>query len=399
MRKIRTRKRGSRWYYGFDTGRTADGKRTSQEHGGFDTESEAYDAGIRAYNQWKYGIACQDNKNVTVREFMESWLEYCKGRVRPQSLECYRYIVRCHIPYFGDLKLSELTPLKCDAWLQQLVSRGFALGSIRRYKSILTTALSHAAYPCQLIATNPMQAIKLPRKETKSVTKREIISKEKYRYLLDKYPVSSGYGLPMRIAYHTGMRIGEILGLLWENVDLERRIIHVRTQLIYVPRLGHRITNELKTESSRRDVFLDDGLCDILRAWQDEQYINSIIAGGAYRVCYSMADGIIHTCSMAMLPKDGNPTMLDTVCTIKGGGLLTPSSFARVLRSEHLNSHSFRHTHATMLLEAGVPVKGIACRLGHRKTNITQDIYIHNTDDLQAQVRDVFQQVIDVDDS
>ncbi len=393
MAKVRTRKRGAKWYYSFDTGKTIDGKRTNVERGGFATESEAYDAGIQAYNQWRFGIACHDMNSLTLREFLGSWLDYCGGQVRPQTLECYRYVIQHHIDYFGNLKLSELTPLRCDAWLQHLVSLGLARSTIRRYKSILATALDHAVYPCQLLASNPLKVIRLPKGTAKAVVERQIISKEKYRCLLDKYPISSGYGVPIRIAYHTGMRIGEILGLLWDNVDLDSRIIHVRTQLIYVPKLGNKITSSLKTDSSRRDVFLDDEICSVLQAWRDEQYINSVIAGGAFTASYTGADGVLHSTTQVMLPADGS-TPLNLVCTFKDGRPLLPGNLSSLLRSEHLNSHSFRHTHATMLLEAGVPVKGIACRLGHKNTKITQDLYVHNTDGLQSQVRDVFQRVI-----
>ena len=67
MKKIRTRKRGAKWYFSFEAGKKPDGKRNIIEKGGFTDEDSAYEAGMRSYNQLKYGIACTDRNRLTVR--------------------------------------------------------------------------------------------------------------------------------------------------------------------------------------------------------------------------------------------------------------------------------------------------------------------------------------------
>lgn len=396
MKKIRTRKRGAKWYFSFEAGKKPDGKRNIIEKGGFTDEGSAYEAGMRSYNQWKYGIACTDHNKLTVREFMQNWLEHCRTRVRYATYVSYGTLVNGHLDFFGSTLLSDLTPMQCDAWLQDLIKSGYSSKTITTYKTNLSTALHYAVYPCQLLDSNPMAKIRMPKSLKNEVTKRTIISIERFHALMEIFPAGHSCHIPLQIAFHTGMRIGEILGLLWDNVDLDHGIIHVRTQLTTTIHNHQRITSDLKTPSSHRDVLIDQHLCSVLREWKNTQYLNHVLQGDSYVNNYANADGQILSCSASALT--GSYKLIEPVCTApKGnhiGRIVYPSQIRRNLKKVDLNSHSFRHTHATMLLSAGVPVKEISARLGHTNIDITEGLYVHSTREMQVRAKDAFEQLL-----
>ena len=90
------------------------------------------------------------------------------------------------------------------------------------------------------------------------------------------------------------------------------------------------------------------------------------------------------------IPLDNPAARISLVCTQENGRVLCRVLLNRYLKAQGLNCHSFRHTHATMLIENGATPKGVAGRLGHSKTSITQDLYTHNTQKLQQETANIF---------
>lgn len=82
------------------------------------------------------------------------------------------------------------------------------------------------------------------------------------------------------------------------------------------------------------------------------------------------------------------------VCTLEDGRLIRANYVERKLKKENLNAHSFRHTHATILIESGATPKGVAGRLGHSNAVITQNLYIHNTQKLQEDTVSIFEKIL-----
>lgn len=396
MKKIRTRKRGAKWYFSFEAGKKPDGKRNIIEKGGFSDEDSAYEAGIRSYNQWKYGISCTDHNRLTVREFMQNWLEHCHTNVRYSTYVGYCSLVANHIDFFGSTLLSDLTPMQCDSWLQNLIKKGYSSKTIATYKTHLSTALNYAVYPCQLISSNPMSKIHTPKTLRRQAVERTIISIRQFQALMQKFPMGHNCHIPLQIAFHTGMRLGEILGLLWDNVDLERGIIHVRTQLVTTQHGQRKITPELKTPSSCRDIMIDEQLRSLLQEWKSTQYLDNLIRGDSAIKNYIDSKGVLIISSP--IASNSLYKLIEPVCTVsKGvymGRLIYPSQIKGKLRKLGLNSHSFRHTHATMLLEAGVPIKEISTRLGHAGISITHDLYVHTTVEMQIKAKEAFEQLL-----
>ena len=95
--------------------------------------------------------------------------------------------------------------------------------------------------------------IKVPKKAPTNIVKRHIITPEKLNELLEKYPFGSPYYMPILILFCTGVRIGELLGLTWDNIDLDKKIITLDKQVVYVSKRGYFFTT-LKTWSSNRYI-------------------------------------------------------------------------------------------------------------------------------------------------
>ena len=388
MAQVRIRKRGKTFSFIFEAGKV-DGKRKVVEKGGFPTKDAAYKAGVEAYNDYLHGNIGITSEKVTLREFITSWLKNVVAlNVKATSMQCYQnYATKRIFPQLGDYKVQEITPAILDRWLRSLQRAGYAHNTISAIHAFLHQALDYAVYPAQLINSNPAAYIKVPKNAPRNVIKRHIITREQVAALLEKFPFGTPYYIPILLLYHTGMRLGEVLGLCWSDVDFAAKRINLRRQMVYVARQGCFFTT-LKTESSNRYILIDDYLLGELRRWKNQQDENEKALGNSYVHIYRERDGHIERRSKGLSAPDGEKVSL--VCTRPDGRLILRAVFTAALHDEGLNAHSFRHTHATQLIESGAAPKGVAGRLGHANTQITQNLYTHNTLKLQEETVSIF---------
>ena len=390
MAKVRTRKRGNTYSYIFEAGKTPEGKRKVIEKGGFATEDEAYDAGIDAYADWKHGGIGIKSENITVQELLDVWHEKRKPELAVSTSYMYSGRIKKINSIIGSKHIQDLKPRDVDAMVTKLVKDGYSYSYVKQMKSILSLALSYAVYPAELLRYNPAAEIHIPRNAKKDIVKRHVVTPEKFGEAMKTYPLGHCVHMLLFIAYHTGMRVGEICGLTWDAVNLDKRTITVRKQLICVNKI-HYFKN-LKTKSSSRSIYIDSELYDELIRWKAMQEQNALELGNGYKRCFHDKDGILTVASSSV--NMGKLTELKLITTYKDGRPMTPFRSARYISLLGLNSHSFRHTHATMLAEANVNPKEVAARLGHKKINITMELYTKATDQMLKHTSDEFEKML-----
>ena len=316
------------------------------------------------------------------------WLEKVVAlNVKANSLRTYEVYSQTYIfPKLGEMPVQELTPAKLDAWFRELQMAGYAKNTLSKAHAVLHHALDYAVYPSELISSNPARYIKVPKKAPTDIVKRHIITPEKLSELLEKYPFETPYYIPILLLYHTGMRISEVLGLTWDNVDLDEKIITLNKQILYFSKRGYFFTT-LKTKASERYIVIDDFLVGELRRWKHQQSENEDSAGNSYVYIYCSTENKMIQQSKSLTTEYNRAEM---VCTRIDGHAVLKNMLSKIFRDEGINAHSFRHTHATTLIENGATPKGVAGRLGHSNIFITQNLYTHNTRKLQDDTAEIF---------
>lgn len=392
MATVRTRKRGNTYTYIFEAGKKPDGKRRTITKGGYATKAEAYSAGIAAYSSWLAKHDISRLAEITLADFIHIWLEHISTQVTYGTITPYRAVSKIICGFFGDELLKDITPARCEAFIKSMSESGYSQKYMRTAKCVMNQMLEYAIYPHQIITANPMEKIQIPRDAKKDIVPRTIVTLDKFAELLEKYPYGSRYHMFIQLAFRTGMRISELLGLEWKNIDLQAGIIHVKQQLLYETGKGEHITSRLKTPASIRDIPLDAGLIELLARWKSDQELNRIIKAGTYTEYYTNEKDSLTRASTGLVPPGA--IKADLVCTDEDGVRVQRADINKALKEEGLNAHSFRHTHATMLIEAGASLKGVSCRLGHTNYSITNTVYIHNTEQIQSATVGIFEQLL-----
>lgn len=384
MATVRTRKRGKTYSYIFEAGKYADGRRHVIEKGGFPTKDAAYEAGVSAFTDWKHGNIGITSERITVRAFLELWLHRVREDVRPSTYGTYESCLHTKvIPYIGSIILQELTPARLDRWLLDLKAKGLARSTIHYTKRLLGTALSYAVYPCELIRDNPCRYLKTPKTVAGHHVERVIVTPERMQSLLADAPPGTRCYLPLLLLYHTGMRIGEVLGLAWDDIDLDEKSLMIRHQRVYDAIRHTDYLSAPKTKTSRRKLFLPDYLIETLREEKARQEQNEDTLGKRYAVCCIRDGNAVHVASKAVHPSGER---IHFVCIDEKGACVPRAAITHMLHEHGLNSHSFRHTQATVLGAEGVPPATIAARLGHTTVKTTLDIYTHDTEAQQKEI-------------
>lgn len=386
MSKIRIRKRGKTYSYSFDISKNP---RRMKEKGGFATEDEAFDAGVKAYADWKSGNIGVLSEKIKLRDYLASWLEnVVRPNVKRTTYRNYTSAVITRIiPYLGDMDVQEIRPRDIDGWLMQLARSGMSHGTIRQSKAVLSVALKYAVYPAELIQTNPTTGLNIPRSAPRNVIKRTVITPKQFAAL---NPNGRYYSL-LKILYHTGLRLSEALGLTWDDIDLVTGTFTVTRQRIQA---GYFDTP--KTATSARVFYIDAYFLSYLRILKAAQAKDELRLGQAYQIAYESTD---KERALIILPKRLHPKReaerRPLICVHPSGVPYRHESVRSMLHQLGLNAHSFRHTHATRLIEAGAKPVDVAARLGHADATITQNLYAHDTEDMRQETARIFERFVD----
>ena len=307
---------------------------------------------------------------VTLGEFLHKWMEiYASSNVRARTLEGYRTIVDRHlVPKLGTIRLTALQPGHLQEYYALALSEGrydgrggLSARTVQHHHRLLSEALSHAV-KWGLVSRNVAQAVDPPRPRNKEMNALDF---DGVTAFLEAAKGATHYHL-FHLDIYTGLRLSEILGLRWKDVDLDLATISV-TQVMHRLRDKSFIFQEPKTAKSRRQIDLSPTAAIALRAYREEQSAQRILLGR---------------------PLAEN----DLVFAHPHGSPLFPSSVSRAFQQiarkvaiQGIRFHDLRHTHATLMLKQNVNPKVVQERLGHATFAITMDTYSHVLPGLQKE--------------
>jgi len=313
------------------------------------------------------GIAV-DPSRETVGEYLRRWLrDYAQANVAPRTFDRYRSIVEEHlIPALGSVRLSALRPPHIvDAerrWLAGGRKRGrggLSPRTVLHHHRLLHEALRHAVR-WQLLSVNPCAAVTPPRAMRKEMNS---LDAEQAQALLSAAR-GTRFDVQVTAALYSGLRLGELLGLRWRDLDLDAGRLSVQ-QTLQPVRGGGVVFGPTKTHRSRRSVSIPAVVVERLREHRRLQVEARLIAGDAW--------------------EDSDLVFTDALGRPQPPGPLR-EGFYKLLAAAGLppiRLHDLRHTMATLMLAAGEHPKVVSERLGHSTVNLTLDTYSHVLPGLQ----------------
>ena len=390
------RKRGETWYYYFDAG-IINGKRKKIERKGGKTKSEAKKALIKAMYEYEEQ-ATFDSKKISLSQYLDFWYKnYVELNCKYSTISGYKIMIEKHIkPGLGFYKLSELSPSQIQEFINQKYIYGLGKRYIGNILSVLNSSLKMAVYPYKLLKENPTVYAKIPKNQNTQIhTQMKILSPEEMNKIFQRFPFGSSFYIPLQIAYHTGVRIGECCALTWNDIDLTTNTIKISKSLSR--QYNHEwFFGTTKTLTSNRTIPIGSTLVNILKKHKKWQLENKLNLNTRYSTYYQTEKNKIYEVKNIPTYFSGDKK-IEFVCTSETGSLITPESFrycSRIINYELLiefNFHALRHTHATRLIENGAKMKDVQVRLGHSKLSTTMDIYTHTTSNMSTETVNIFE--------
>ncbi|MBA2287553.1 MAG: site-specific integrase [Ktedonobacteraceae bacterium] len=306
----------------------------------------------------------------TLKVYLDNWLEQVhKHSVRESTYGNYRTVLDVHlIPALGHIPLQKLKPQQVQAMYAAKLEEGLSSGRVRSIHMVLYMALSQAVR-WNLVARNVCELVKLP--AYKPVRKVQALTLDQAKHLMQ---VAKEHKLDalITLAVITGLRRGELLGLHWSDIDLNKRTLTVsRSVGRYFDGRKGVVVSEPKTENSKRQIMLPAIALDALKRQQELQKTMQEHAGASWT-----EKGIVFS--------DPHGDYIHPNTLVDG--------FKRLLRSADLpviRFHDLRHSAATILISLGVNAKVIQQLLGHSDISITLGIYGHVLPSMLDQAVDV----------
>ncbi len=309
----------------------------------------------------------------------QRWLPCKQMALRPSTWDAYRRVIELHVvPRVGRIPLRHLRPDHLERLYAELLDDGRANGpgglhnkTVVEIHMIIRRALDDAVRR-GLILTNPARIAYSPKRRPLSSNTSRVWNAEQLAAFLTSTR-DHRYHAALWVTANTGMRRGEILGLRWGDVDLNTAHLSVTRSLVSVGYELHETRG--KSRTARRPINLDARTVEVLHAWQQHREDEDPE--------FDRGDPDGHVFARP----DGTPTHPQ----------LLSDAFQKLVHRSGLprvRFHDLRHTHATLLLKAGVPIKVVSERLGHSTPGFTMATYQHIIPGMQQEAAQTFGDIL-----
>jgi len=317
--------------------------------------------------------------HLTMGEWLKEWCEsYVAINTTRRTYESYRSNIYRHIlPALGNIPLAQLEPQHIQTYYAKALLKGRTDGkgglsprSVLYHHRLISKALNYAVRMGKVVrnVAEVVDTPKVTRKQMNTLAPQDIpafleVARETPYYVL------------FCLLIYSGLRRGEALALKWVNVDMLGSELQVVASA-HTLSDGTYVIKEPKTSNGRRTVSLPPSMTILLRQYKEDQkklveQLGKTLTNGDF--VFSRPDG---------RPLDPNAVTHNFTKTIKKAGL------------PHIRLHDLRHTHATLMLKAGVHPKIVSERLGHANISITLDTYSHVLPGLQEAAAERFDKML-----
>ena len=327
------------------------------------------------------GYSVKEKPTITTyRELVALWWESYKNTIKPNSQQTMEGIVRIHIlPVFGDYKLEKLTtPIiqqQVNKWADK-ANKG-EKGAYANYSFLnnINRRILQYGVTMQAIKHNPARDVIIPRKQQNKEHKVKFFSNQELKQFLDyldNLDLSSYENFFDYVLYKTllasGCRIGEALALEWSDIDLKKGIISISKTLN-----RYQETNTPKSKAGLREVDIDTATVSLLKEYKKRQQIQAWQLGRSVKIVFTPFT-----------------TKYAYACLLRK----RLQGHFKVAGVPDVSFHGFRHTHATIMLYAGIEAKDLQYRLGHSNISMTLNTYVHATKEGAKKAVSIFETAI-----
>ncbi len=325
-------------------------------------------------------------QHMTMDTFFQTWIREIKeNTVKANTLSVYMEIYKIHIaPNLGKMQVSSINKLMIQRLLNNMSKSGLSANTLAKTKAILYSIFKEAMEN-RMISYNPCENITIRRDKTE----RRVLTYDEQKIFLETIQ-GSRYEMLCILGLSTGLRIGELSGLRWSDIDFENKTLTVERTYIYLHDVNNHQMQDVfhspKTKNSCRTIRLLDSTLTLLKQHKTKQDREKATAGKNWCPVEGGEELVFTT-------KTGGPvrglnvaeTLNNYVRKInKREELLAAKEKREPVIFERITPHTLRHTFATRAFESGIPPKVVQQILGHSSLEMTMDLYTHVTEDVQS---------------
>ncbi|HHU6751554.1 TPA: tyrosine-type recombinase/integrase [Staphylococcus pseudintermedius] len=347
-------------------------KRTTRR--GFKTERDAKIAEARLQTEVNQK-GFLNNEVTTFKQIYELWLDQYKNTVRESTyINAIKIIKNGILPYFENVPVKKITVSYCQKVINEWNER---IKSVQLYKFYAKQVLNYAVV-LKVIADNPFTHTKTPRKKENASTNETSLyyTSDELKKFLSFTEYKPLYHAIFRTLAFTGMRRAELLALQWQDIDFNKATISINKTWSKVE--NGFIIQPPKTKKSIREISVDSNTLDILKRWKRYQQEESFKFG--HNTMHKTQYVFTNVHNNKVLHLDYLAGIVKTLCERHG--------FKRI------KIHGFRHTHCSLLFEAGLSVQDVQDRLGHSDIQTTMNVYAHVTEKQRDNIAEKFAKYI-----
>ena len=420
MGNVYVQKRGKVYQYQFAIA-SIDGKRKYKNKSGFRTKSEAIEAGVKAYNEYVNVGHCIEPSKMSYSDYLDYWMkEHCEINLKYHTIQAYQNIIKNHIkPKLGFYMLSQLTTSVIQEFINNIyLEKGFSKNFLKNILKVLKGSLGYATDVVGFIKVNPSLKVRLPKYDIPDSDPVYILSNEEVEKILERFSNNPCVYYAFLTAYYTGLRVSEVFGLTWDDIDFVKRTITVNKNILKKNQAGgtkKRLISgnsttvwyfgTCKTKGSYRTIEIGDTLLKALKKYKEEQIQNKKDYGDTYMKHYKKIVNnpynnkpeikIINAYAELEVPLEE----VKLVFLKKNGVFEGTDSCKYPFKVIHYELgipcrfHDFRDTHATRLIEAGADIKAVSKRLGHSNIRTTYEIYVKVTTKMESDTVEKFESI------